>query len=116
LLFYVSSVIVGFVPTVVRHRAHREYRSLGASGAVAAVILSAIMMDPGLRMYLMFVPIPVPGWLFAVVYLAYSAYSSRRSNDNINHDAHFAGAVYGAVLAVVLAPSLVENGFRSLFG
>lgn len=113
-LLYFSAVVVGFIPTVLRHRDRGNYRSLGASGAVAAVIFSAILTDPGLSMYLLFIPIPIPGWLFAVAYLGYSAYSSRRSSDNINHDAHFAGALYGALLTLVLAPGLVRDGVRAL--
>ncbi len=116
LVLYFVSVVVGFVPTVVRHRNRGNYRSLGASGAVAAVIFSAILINPGLSMYLMFIPIPVPGWLFAIVYLAYSAYSSHRGGGNINHDAHFAGAVCGAVLTFLMAPAQVENGVRALLG
>jgi membrane associated rhomboid family serine protease len=116
LLLYFSAVIVGFVPTVVRHRSRSNYRSLGASGAVSAVIFSAIVINPELRMYLMFIPIAVPGWLFAIAYLAYSAYSSHRGGDNINHDAHFAGALYGVALTVGLAPRLAESGLRGLLG
>jgi len=116
LLLYLSAVVVGFVPTALRHRGSSNYRSLGASGAVSAVIFSAIVINPELRMYLMFVPIPVPGWLFALAYLAYSAYSSRRGGDNINHDAHFTGALYGVALTVALAPDLAERGLRALLG
>ncbi len=114
LFLYVSAVVVGFVPTVLRHRSDRKYRSLGASGAVSAIIFCAIMLNPGLRMYLMFIPIPVPGWLFALAYLAYSAHSAKRGRGNINHDAHFAGAVYGVVMTLVLAPSTVSAGWRQL--
>jgi membrane associated rhomboid family serine protease len=116
LLLYFSAVVVGFVPTVVRHRGRSYYRSLGASGAVSAVIFSAIVINPELRMYLMFIPIAVPGWLFAIAYLAYSAYSSHRDGDNINHDAHFAGALYGVALTAGLAPRLAESGLRALLG
>lgn len=114
LFLYFSSVVIGFVPTVVRHRNRPAYRSLGASGAVSAVIFSAIAIHPGLSMYLMFVPVAVPGWLFALGYLAYSAFSSHRGGDNINHDAHFSGALYGLALTVALAPGLVESGVRAL--
>lgn len=116
LLLYFSAVVVGFVPTVLRHRTRSNYRSLGASGAVAAVIFSAILINPGLSMYLMFIPIPIPGWLFGIVYLAYSAWSAHKGAGSINHDAHFAGAVYGAVFTFALAPELVQSGVRALLG
>lgn len=112
---YVSAVVVGFIPTVVRHRNDSNYRSLGASGAVSAVIFSAIIMNPSLSMYLLFIPIPIPGWLFAIAYLAYSAYSSRRRRDNINHDAHFTGAVYGVAVTLLMAPERVQLGWQRLF-
>lgn len=112
---YVSAVVVGFIPTVVRHRNESKYRSLGASGAVSAIIFSAILVNPGISMYLMFVPIPIPGWLFAIAYLAYSAYSSRRGRGNINHDAHFTGACYGIVMTALLVPERVQLGLQQFF-
>ena len=115
-VLYVSAVIIGFVPTVIKHRESLDYRSLGASGAVSAVIFCAIIVNPGLSMYLMFIPIPIPGWLFAIAYLAYSAYSAKRERGNINHDAHFTGAVYGVVMTLVLAPRLVALGWGRLLG
>lgn len=114
LVLYVACAVLGFVPTVLRHRSDLRYRSLGASGAVAGVIFSAILINPSIRMYLMFIPIPVPGWLFAVAYLAYSVYSSKRGQDGINHDAHFAGAVAGAGLTFLFSPELVTAGIRDL--
>lgn len=113
-MLYVAAVVVGFVPTVLRHRNHGNYRSLGASGGVAATIFSAILLDPRLSMYLMFIPIPIPGWLFGLGYLAYSAYSSRKNSDNVNHDAHFTGAIAGVLLTFALAPTLVVRGLRML--
>ncbi len=114
LLLYVSAVVVGFIPTVLKHRSNSRYRSLGASGAVAAVIFCAIVINPSLSMFLMFIPIPIPGWVFAIAYLLYSAHRSRKGGDNINHDAHFAGAVYGVVLTLLLAPEQVALGWRHL--
>src|SRR5205823_1425962 len=70
---YVSGVVLAFVPTTLRHLRNPNYQSLGASGAVAAVMFSAILLNPRLRLYWMFLPVPIPALLFAALYLAYSA-------------------------------------------
>jgi membrane associated rhomboid family serine protease len=115
LALYLSAVVMGFVPTTLRYMNKREYSSLGASGAVAAVIFSAILLVPKLKMYLMFVPIPVPGIVFALVYLVYSAWHSRTASDGVNHDAHFFGAVYGAMFTYAFEPARVERTIKSFF-
>lgn len=115
LALYISSVVLGFVPTTLRYMNKSEYASLGASGAVAAVMFSAILLIPKLKMYLFFVPIPVPGFVFAVVYLIYSAWHSRTASDGVNHDAHFFGAVYGAMFTYAFEPARVERTIKSFF-
>ncbi len=116
LALYVSAVVVAFVPTTLRHLRNPRYSSLGASGAVAAVMFSAIALFPGLKMGLFFIPVPVPAVVYAVLYLAYSAWHSYRARDGINHDAHFAGAIYGVLLTYAFEPSRVEATLRRLLG
>jgi membrane associated rhomboid family serine protease len=108
-------VIMGFVPTTLRYMNKKEYSSLGASGAVAAVIFSAILLVPNIKMYLMFLPIPVPGFVFAIVYLIYSFWHSRTASDGVNHDAHFFGALYGAMFTYAFEPARVERTIKSFF-
>ena len=115
ILLYVSAVIIAHVPTTIRHRNNPKYSSLGASGAVAAVIFSGILLYPGLKLSLLFLPIPIPGYAYALGYLAYSAYSSYRAKDGVNHDAHFAGAIYGSILTYVLEPTRVAKTLQSFF-
>jgi len=115
LALYVSAVVIAFVPTTLRYMRKPQYNSLGASGAVAAVMFSAILLDRHLQLYVMFIPIPVPGIVFALGYLAYSAWQSRSGADKVNHDAHFAGAIYGALLTYALEPARVERTLRSFF-
>lgn len=115
LLLYISAVVVAFIPTTLRHMRNPDYRSLGASGAVAAVMFSAVLLNPKLKLTLLFLPIPVPGLLFAIAYLAYSFWQSSDSGDGINHDAHLAGAIYGAVLTYFFEPARVERALKSLF-
>jgi membrane associated rhomboid family serine protease len=115
LLLYFTAVVVAFIPTTLRYMNRSNYNSLGASGAVAAVMFSAILLYPKLRMTLMFLPIPVPGIVFALAYLAYSAWHSYTSGDDINHDAHFSGAIYGALLTYALEPARVTRTLKSFF-
>ncbi|MDI1443490.1 rhomboid family intramembrane serine protease [Polyangium sp. 6x1] len=115
LALYVTAVIVGFIPTTLRYMRKPNYSSLGASGAVAAVMFSAVLLVPKLKLQLMFLPIPVPGIVFAVAYLAYSAWHSYTAGDDINHDAHFSGAVYGALLTYAFEPARVERTLKSFF-
>jgi len=112
---YVSAVVASYIPTTLRHMRDPTYNSLGASGAVAAVMFSAILLYPKLKLTLMFLPVAVPGPLFALAYLAYSMWHSRGAGDHVNHDAHFAGAVYGALLTYVFEPARVERAIRSMF-
>jgi membrane associated rhomboid family serine protease len=115
LVLYVSAVIVASIPSTLRHMRDPRYNTLGASGAVAAVMFSAVLLYPKLKLTLMFLPIPVPGLLFAAGYLVYSAWRSYSAGDNINHSAHFFGAAYGAILTYFFEPSRVERTLKQLF-
>jgi membrane associated rhomboid family serine protease len=114
LALYVSAVVVAFIPTTLRHMRNPKYNSLGASGAVAAVMFSAVLLDPSMKLYLFFLPIRVPGLLYAVLYLAYSAWHSYRESDGINHDAHFSGALYGVLITYVFEPAKVARAFAKI--
>lgn len=115
LILYVSAVVVAHLPTTLRHMKNPKYNSLGASGAVAAVIFSAILLYPDMKLSLMFLPIAVPGFVYALCYLAYSAWSSYRARDGINHDAHFAGAIYGSLLTFAFEPERVTRVVQRMF-
>jgi membrane associated rhomboid family serine protease len=115
LLLYVSAVVVAFVPTTLRYRDDPGYITLGASGAVAAVMISAVLLHPKLKLYLLFLPVPVPGLLFALCYVAYSLWHSYSEGDGINHDAHLSGAVYGAALTYLFEPARVERTVKTFF-
>jgi membrane associated rhomboid family serine protease len=102
-LLYVLGVIVSDVPTLLKHRNNPGYNSLGASGAVSAVIFACILFDPLMNLYLYFA-IPIKGFIFAALYIVYSYISSKRSRDGINHDAHLYGALFGVLFCIVLYP------------
>ena len=115
LLLYVSAVVAAFVPTTLRYLRSHKYSSLGASGAVAAVMFSGILLYPKEEI-LLFFAIRVPSYVFALGYLAYSAWHSYSSSDNINHDAHFYGAAYGVLGTFVLEPRLAQRGLQTILG
>jgi membrane associated rhomboid family serine protease len=115
LVLYAGTVVVAFIPTTLRYMRKADYGSLGASGAVAAVMFSAILLYPKLKLYLMFIPIPVPGLVFALGYLAYSAWHSHAAGDNINHDAHFSGAACGALMTYLFEPDRVVRTLKQLW-
>lgn len=102
LLLYLSGIVVSSIPSYIKHRNDVFYRSLGASGGVAAVLFSFVYFAPWELIFVMF--IPIPGIIAGIAYLIYSAYMSRRGRDTINHDAHFWGAVYGFLFTLVISP------------
>jgi len=104
LLLFFSSMILATLSTIKKYRNVQHYNSVGASGAVSAFVFASIFFDPWQTLLVYF--IPLPGILFGVAYLVYSHYMSRRSTDNINHDAHFIGAVAGFFYPVIIAPGL----------
>ena len=107
LLMYVSALIISLLPTYFKNRNNYQYRSLGASGAVSAVIFAGLMLAPETEVYIFFIPIPIPGFIFAPLYLIISALLERKGGDNINHSAHIWGAIYGLVF-VIVASRLVD--------
>ncbi len=115
LALYISAVVVAFVPTTLRFMRSPKYASLGASGAVAAVMFSAILLNPKLELQVMFLPMPIPGLVFALGYLAYSVWHSYSAGDGIDHDAHLGGAFYGALFTYVFEPTLVERTLKTMF-
>ena len=107
-LLYFGGIIISSLISVARHRNNRWYNSVGASGAVSAVIFTSIFFSPLDRIYF-FALIPVPGIVFGIIYLVYSSYMSRKSKDNINHDAHFLGAVYGFIFPILIDVDLFSH-------
>lgn len=106
LLLYVGGVMFSVLFDFGRHKDDIMYNAVGASGAVSAVVFASIILYPAGGVYLFFIPIRIPSPLFGILYLIYSAYMARRGSDNIGHDAHFWGAVFGVVFTIALKPSL----------
>lgn len=108
LALYFGGMIVASLPDLVKHRNNPNYVSIGASGAVSAILFSAIFFDPWSKI-LLFAVVPIPGIVFGILYLVYCQYMNKRGGDNINHNAHFYGAVYGFVFPLLLNPSLWQE-------
>ena len=105
-IMYFSAIILASLPDLIKRKNDFSYRSLGASGAVSAVIFSAIFFNPWSTILIFF--IPCPGIIFGVVYLIYSNYMSKKGGGNINHDAHIYGAVFGFLYPLLIDPQSIN--------
>ena len=113
-LLYIGGIVLSTTPSYGKHRDDYTYSAVGASGAVSAVVFASILFDPLNKIYLFMLPIGIPAVIFAVLYLVYSWYMAKRNIDNIGHDAHFWGAVFGFVFTLALKPSLINHFFLSI--
>ncbi|RZK53945.1 MAG: rhomboid family intramembrane serine protease [Pedobacter sp.] len=113
-LLYFLGLVLSDIPTLVKHKDHFWYNSLGASGAISAVLFSYILFDPTTLLIVMF--IPMPAVIFAVLYLVYSWYMSKKGTDNIGHDAHFFGALTGLIFTVIAVPGIIPNFLHQIAG
>ncbi|HXS35330.1 MAG TPA: rhomboid family intramembrane serine protease [Flavipsychrobacter sp.] len=112
LVLYLAGIVVASLPSFIKNRNNSYYRSLGASGGVAAILFSYVYFAPWTKILIWF--IPVPGIIAGVLYLLYSAYSSRKGNSSINHDAHFWGAVFGFVFTLLIDSSHGQSFLNQL--
>ena len=104
-LIYLGSLIFGSLLTLAFHKNDYGYRAVGASGAVTGVLYSAILLQPDMMLGIFFI-IPMPAYLFGILYLLYSIYGMKAKNDNIGHTAHFGGAVGGYLITLIKEPTL----------
>lgn len=111
--FYVLAIIAAIIPTFLKHKNNPNYASLGASGAVSAVLFAFILFAPWQTIYL-FAVVPIPAILFAVAYTAYSIYADRRGTGNTNHSAHLYGAIFGVVATLAIEPQLIGHFITAL--
>jgi len=106
-LLYFVSMILSDLPSVAKHRNDYNYYSLGASGAISAVLFSFILFDPMSGLYILPFPFAIPAIVFGPLYLLYCTYASKYSQDNINHDAHLFGALSGLMITIALYPKVI---------
>lgn len=105
-LFYLGGVLASILPSYGEHRDDVAYRSLGASGAVSAVLFAFILFQPWAMIYVFF--FPVPAIVYAVLYTGYTLWANRRGGDGVNHSAHLWGAAYGVAFVLVLRPEMMR--------
>jgi len=115
-LLYVGGVVFSTLYDYNKQKANPYYDAVGASGAVAAVLFSSILLAPVNSLFIFPIPFPVPAWLFGLLYLVYSAYMGKKGADNIGHNAHFFGAIFGLLFTIAIHPAFATGFIRQLFG
>lgn len=109
IVVYITSLILGNLLSLYFHQDEYHYSAVGASGAVTGILYAAILLRPGMELYMFFIPIPIPAYIFGIGYLLYSIYGMKKRIGNIGHDAHFGGAIGGFVVTLMLMPSLFKT-------
>ena len=107
LVLYIGGIIFSILFDFRKNKDNVYYNAVGASGAVSAIVFSSIILYPGGSIYLFFIPIPIPSAIFGILYLVYSAYMGKRAKDNVGHNAHFWGAIFGVIFTIILKPKLL---------
>lgn len=112
IILYIGSLLFATTTTLIKHKDDSLYNSVGASGAVSAIVFTSIFFAPLNKLFLYF--IPLPGIIAGILYLVYSQYMSKRGKDNINHDAHLLGAIFGFLFPLFIDPGLVKLFLQQL--
>ena len=115
ILYFVGGVFSTIIPYI-RHQDNMHYRSLGASGAVSAIVFAAILWNPDANLSLLFIPIPIKAWLFGIIYLVAEYFMDRRGNTGIAHDAHIGGAIFGVLYVLIINIDKGKEFFQTIFG
>ena len=109
LVIYFGSLLSGSLYSLKYHKNEPYYSAVGASGAVSGIVYASILLYPAMELYLFFIPIPIPGYIFGVGYLLYSIYGMKKQLGNVGHSAHLGGAIGGFAITLLLNPSLFET-------
>ena len=109
LIVYIASLILGNLLSLYFHKDEHHYSAVGASGAVTGVLYAAILLQPNMQLGILFIPLPIPAYVFGILYLLYSIIGMKKQLGNIGHDAHFGGAIGGYVVTLILMPSLFQT-------
>lgn len=115
ILYFVGGLIATTIPYL-RHYDNPGYRVLGASGAVSAVVFATILWNPSVPLSLLFIPIPIPAWLFGIVYLLVEYFMDRRGGSGVAHDAHIGGAIFGILYVLIINIDKGKEFFQAIFG
>jgi len=115
LAMYILALAACLLPTYNKNKDNYHYRSLGASGAVSAVVFSSILFSPLTGIGLYFIPVYLAGFLFGIIYLVASSMMDRKGGDNVNHSAHIFGAIFGIVFTIIVCRFLADYPVLSQF-
>jgi membrane associated rhomboid family serine protease len=116
ILLYVGALAMSSTFEYERNKNNPHYNALGASGAVSAIIFASIMIAPTQTISFIVLPIPIPAYIFGVLFLVAEYYMDKKGNSNIGHNAHFWGAIFGVIYTLVLKPQLFINFFNQILG
>ena len=116
ILLYVGGIALSTLPSYGKHKDDYSYTAVGASGAVSAVLFASIIFDPMSKIMIFPIPIGIPAIIFGPMYLAYSWYMGKKNIDNVGHDVHFWGAIFGFAFTLILKPALFGNLLNILTG
>jgi len=114
LALYLVGIVISDLPTYFKHRNDPGYNSLGASGGVSAIVFAGIVFFPLNPIYIFFIPIGIPGFLFGALYILYSSYEARRGGGFVNHSAHLWGALFGVAFVLLLFPDVLPRFFEQI--
>jgi membrane associated rhomboid family serine protease len=109
LILYIVGIMDSDLPTYFKYKNAPYYNSLGASGGVSSVIFASILLNPLSKIYIFIIPVGIPGFIYGLLYLFFCYYMSKKGGDNINHDAHFYGSIFGLGYAAVVLPWALGN-------
>jgi membrane associated rhomboid family serine protease len=115
LALYFSGLIFSSLPSLIQYNDDPNYATVGASGAVQAVLFSYIFVFPTEKIIIILLPIPIPAWIFGIAFLAYSVYEGKYRSGNVNHGAHIAGAIWGILYLILFVPNSVDH-ILTIFG
>lgn len=108
-ILYVGAILTSSIPAFEKHKHNSWYNAVGASGAVSAVVFASILFNPTAKIGIIFIPIGIPAFVFGFLYLLYSYYMAKKEHDNIAHDAHFFGALFGIMFTLILDRDIGKN-------
>ncbi len=115
LILYFTGLVISALPSLIKYKDNPEYATLGASGAVEAVLFAFIFLFPMEKIYIFFIPIGIPAFIFGAIFIAYSLYESKREGGKINHEAHIAGALWGIIYLILFVPNTIDH-FLTIIG
>lgn len=116
-IFYLTAIVIADIPTFLKHKHNPGFSSIGASGAVSAVVFAFIMYYPLHGLTFIFFPFfAIPAIILGIGYLIYSSWASEKGRDNLDHLAHFTGAIYGVIFAIVSNPSIIQSFTQEIMG